>query len=209
MSQFGDTGLWVTLASLRAGLGEDSSEYWALPFGAARVCQCVLQHSWSLAIQPKCSECRGWRFIALCVYLECVTILTKTLPNALSILVQGAMIQIKEWMSPSLSDSQQISALSEGMLLFLKILLQAMSKFLLITVLLVLSMQWQSHKFLLLLCWLLSFIASVLIPKIWTPVGTLLMLILYRPTISKEVSGILRKPVLHPLFILWLCVVLG
>lgn len=45
------------------------------------------------------------------------------------------------------------------------------------------------HKFLFLSCWLLLFTGAVLIPRIWTPVKTPLMLILYRPTIRKEVSG--------------------
>lgn len=133
--------------------------------------------------------------------------LTKTLPSALSIWVPGAVIQIR--VNVPIFVWLQISALSAGMLLFLKTVLQAVSNFLLIIIFLLPSMQRQSYNFFFLSCWLLLFIGSMLILRIWTPVGTLLMLILCRPTICKVVSGILRQPVLYPLFILWLYAVLG
>lgn len=93
-------------------------------------------HSARVLIVP---ECGGWRFIALSVYLECVTMLTKTLPSALSIWVPGAVIQVR--VNVHIFVWQQISALSAGMLLFLKTVLQAVSNFLLIIIFLLPSMQ--------------------------------------------------------------------
>lgn len=78
MSQFGNIGLWVTLASLRAKLVEGSSEYWARPFWATKglpvggAAPLRSGHPAPLLIVPVCC---GWRFIAPC-------------PVLLSILVQ-------------------------------------------------------------------------------------------------------------------------